>query len=645
MSVRTRLLRTFEALGVLLLLAAGARASRLQAPMGTYIRQAGLIVVADTERGGERGRHTVLHIREVIQGDAELAGQTVVLAVGPRSTADARLPWDAKGIAVLLAPGWAEAKEWPVVETYEKPEQLQVLRRLAPIYRVPGERDRLLALRGAARDGDPLLRKQFLEDLADMRDPASFGLITGSYRELRPGDQEQLVALIGRIGDVRGVPTLIEALDSPHEGVARRAGHALASAFPGAPGVTEAFERALERGPVARTAAEYLLRRRPDPELEAIVTPRETRWGQARRFLEDGEREAAREVYLAILRDSQVNFLSRMNAAEALLAGASRAEKEQVRGPLLELLRQEADENNHIFVRQAARALRALRHPDCLDALLRILARNDFIHRPAVRTALMAIRDLGAPVRQTATAHVLHLLTAPPPKSVASNDALRYVLELLWLGDAAAFRQAEQLMDPAYKRAWETLKPLQALAETDDEVALLLKLLDGKPRLPEEALDLIVLRLGELGDTRAVPGLIRTMSWARGWLLADSAAAALVAIGGPQVEEEMLQLLSHEDEGHVRSHAINVLFSLRPDRVLALSRRMLEEDDFGRKRRALTELGLRGTPDDLARVLPYCDYWRGDRQLHLTAMTAAARLRERHHYDLNGPIRIEEPTH
>src|SRR5438046_691853 len=98
------------------LLAAVADASRIWLPMGTYIREAELIVVADT-RSGTNSSETILSVREVLKGDTKLAGQTIVLQRGGFiSTGDARVPLDVTNIGVLLPAGWKEAKRWPVLE-------------------------------------------------------------------------------------------------------------------------------------------------------------------------------------------------------------------------------------------------------------------------------------------------------------------------------------------------------------------------------------------------------------------------------------------------------------------------------------------------------------------------------------------------
>lgn len=44
-------------------------ASRGHRPLGDYVREAAVIVIADTKRGGEHGWDTILTVTEVLKGD------------------------------------------------------------------------------------------------------------------------------------------------------------------------------------------------------------------------------------------------------------------------------------------------------------------------------------------------------------------------------------------------------------------------------------------------------------------------------------------------------------------------------------------------------------------------------------------------
>jgi HEAT repeat protein len=621
-------------------LPARAHASRLQGPMGGYVRAAGTIVVANTKAGGERGRQPVLEIQKVIKGDPALAGQAVLLRSSPTSSADARLPIGAKGVAVLLAPGWQEAEKWPVVEVYDEPDALAALPTLARVYAAPTERERLLALRKEFAAGNRFCREQLIEDLRDMRDPANFDLITRFYGELPPSEQAQIVGLLGQIGDLRGVPTLIQALRSPDGKVNSRAAYALAHAFPGAPGVTQAFEEALARPHLEQDAARYLARYRPPAELPQGAAPREDAWTQAWRLKAAGKADAARDLLTQVLADRQETALRRVVAARTLLAEADAEERDRIRVLVVPLVTAALGKKARIvFARYAAEALRALRHPDCLEPLLVLLKNRSVLQRDAVRVATMAVRELGDTARQRAVPLLLDILAPPPDRRPSTSERETTMLQILWLGDAASYRQADARVRQRERRAWDELRPLRALADQKDEAAFLIQVLAGGARLPSRALEWIAFRLGDLRDPRGIDSLVRLMTHYRGWLVSGIAADALVHIGGQQVEARMLALLTDEDRSHTRLYACRVLFALLGSRSRDLARRMLREEDFGHKRLAIEQIGRIGTPEDLELLRPYCDYWKVDRQLQHQAMRAAAALRTRHNHDLNGPIR------
>lgn len=125
------------------------------------------------------------------------------------------------------------------------------------------------------------------------------------------------------------------------------------------------------------------------------------------------------------------------------------------------------------------------------------------------------------------------------------------------------------------------------------------------------------------------------------WTLTRAAAEALTKIGGEAVENKMLPLLAHEDHNRVRRHAVEVLFALQGEGSVDLARRMLVEEDLGLKRPAMSNLGRYGVPEDLPLLLPFCNYGEADRATQYWAMSAVASLRERHNYDINGPIQAK----
>jgi HEAT repeat protein len=615
-----------------------AQASRAHMPMGHYIRQADLIVVADTRKGGPRGYDTLLKVSEVLQGDQELVGEVITLSARTiRSTADAHVPAEVKGVGVLLKAGWKDAQRWPVLEAYQKPHEIEALRMLVPVYKMRDERDRLVVLRTLFADGNPVCRQQLFADLEDMSDPAGLPLIAEWFASFEPEDQRRLVRLLGRMGDLRGVPTLIDAMASPDRYVGASAAVQLSWYFPGAPGVTEAFRRALDREHLARTAAQYLVKRDPDPKLKVLAAAKETRYVQARRLLAEGHTAAAVALYLEIVEDPKENALSQISVARKIVHLADEETKRRIREAVLLLLEREADTDNFIFRTDAAVVLRGLHHPDCLGPLLRILPWPKVSYRKATRTATIGIRELGPEARRKAAADILRRLESAQTKRPPGEDPTRPLLQLAWLGTQADFAVAPRVMPARYKASWNDLRPLLAIAECDDEAGLLRRLLSEGSTLPTEAREWILFRLGDLRDQRAVEPLARSLAEERAWQLTETAVEALTRIGGPAVEEQMTRLLTHEDRA-VRRDALKVLFQLQPERALDVARQMLPREDSLVRRTIISHLGRFGTLGDLELLLPWGNYWTADRSTHNDAVTAIARIRGRHNYDVNGPI-------
>jgi HEAT repeat protein len=625
---------------VLLTLTTCAQASRRHRPMGDYVREAGLIVVADTRKGGERGFHKVVSITEVIKGDPTAAGTEILLDM-MMSTADARVSAPATNVTILLKKDWEEQKRWPVLEAYTKAEEAAAVRTLVGIYRLPGERQQLLALREKTLAGNTYHLAQLLADLRNMREPSNFDVMVDLYDVLVPIDQTKLVEIMARTGDPRAVPPLLKAMQSSDQKVSTIAARRLSWDFPGAPNVTKAFEEALMQKHLAREAARYLSKRRDDPALNEIRGVSKTQWRRATRLWEAGDTKAARAAYLAIVEDGVESGYTRRSAATRLLPNASASEKERIRKALLPQLLADARAGNYLEKNRTAHILRELHHVDCLEALLALTSRIDLLIAKTVdtaTTATLAIRELGPEARQQAVTRLIEDLGAGTVKTQGTRVRTLYLLELIWIGDKESLGKVADVMPDSWLSTWTALHPLRLAADGEDEGAALVRVLAKPVDLPSRVREWVAFCLGDMKEKRAVKALTETLTCDPDWRLTRAARDALICIGGPEVEKEMLKLLTHEDHNRVRRAATEVLFRLQGASSCDLARRMLHAEDFGRKHLAMTNLGTFGTVDDLTLLLPYCDYWKADRATHYWAMTAVSTIRERYNYDVNGPI-------
>ena len=212
------------------------------------------------------------------------------------------------------------------------------------------------------------------------------------------------------------------------------------------------------------------------------------------------------------------------------------------------------------------------------------------------------------------------------------------MLALMWLANSAQLKIAEHQMHKAHQRNWRALQPLRVIAISTDEGDDLTRILVDSTELSRRARRWVLYRLGDLPHPPAVPAIVRLLAGTRDYTTASQAAEALTKIGGAQVEAELQKLLTHDHHNGVRRHAVDAIFKIQAERALPLARRMLAEENFGRKGPAFLLIGRHGTAADLAVVLPFCDYWSGDRANHYWATDAMSQLRSRHGYEVNGPI-------
>lgn len=643
---RAAFLRCFPWL-VLLAWPVASEGSRDHRPMGYYIKRADLIVIADAGKPEWDGNpadfaweihrmpvRVPITVRKVLKGDGGLAGQEIVLrheqSAFLGSKGFAYIAPDARGIAVLLEPGWRGARAWPVLEAYHTPEEIAALRTLVGICALGRESDRLIQLRALHAAGNPSFREEFVAQLRDMRDPANFHFLTDLYPTLDPKDQFEWIEIIGWIGDLRGVPTLLEAVNSPDPKVSQAAVYQLTAYYPGAPGIIETFEKNLGREHLTRAIAGYLARHRPTPEVKTLAEGPETAWHRASKLLEAGKTDEGQAVYLDILKDDREPYRMRVLAATKLIERPAGTSMDPIRAAFLSLLASEDDATARDGYHRAAvaRILRSLSHPDCLPALLRILGTTGDFHAEAAYVATMAVREIGEGARREAFAHILGMLKAAPAQMPVGESRLRYPLELLWLGEARAVAGAEPLMRARCGDAWEALRPLTGISRGEDEGLILQGRLEQRQSMPNEGLGWVLMRLRDLKDRRVIRELAASLRDERHRADPHLFVVDLVTIGGPQVEEELMSLLTDKSPS-TRSMAAETLFLIQGDRSRELARRILSEENVGDRMRAYHAMGRLGTAEDLDLLLPLADFWTGDRENHHWAMSAVASIRRR----------------
>ncbi|MDQ2798226.1 MAG: HEAT repeat domain-containing protein [Armatimonadota bacterium] len=626
---------------LLLLLPSPLLAKRGQQTMTAYIQEAAVIALVDTQA---QGYDTQITLREILKGDSALVGQTWICHLA-RSSESVSVPKGAKGILVLLGQDWRKPDNDAVIEAYQAPADIALLRALIAVNDLPTERERVLALRAHISDPDPRWQEELFYALGSLHERINYALLPKTYPLLDSKGQQKVIHLIGEIGDLRGLPTVLQATHSTDRSVCYEAFWALRFQFPGAPGTLDAFRAALADPEASYSDADTVLRYAPhDAQARAIVEKRRTPYLRAENLREAGKLEESRRLYQQVIENPKEDDFVRRLSALVVLPTADAAFKNRLRPYLLPLLRREAATDDYIQAGETADLLRAFNHPDCLDPLIALLSRTPWTFAMTDKKAAMAVLNLGPSAYRQAAAHLLQILrelpAAPPEYQLDANDERVFVMELAWLGDEAAYQSAKDFLPPRLLDAWTEFHPLVAAKTQSDEGAYLLSLLKNE-KTPSDVRDWAAFRLGDRRDPRAIPPLIALLaSPSLGYETERVVQDALEEIGGPRVEQALLGLLTPGHSDDARHQALQILSSLQGARILSLLRRLLPQNDALRSD-VLLLLSRYGTPDDLAALIPLADFWTGDRANHYWAMTAVAEIRDRCRWDIHGPIRTE----
>jgi len=582
---------------------------RIRQSMGQYIQQSAAIALVDTKKGPPPKFDTILEFREFLKGPMNTTQRTASVALKCVMLEAPYVPPDTTGVAVLLAEGWDQS-QCPLLEAYQKPEEIAALRTLVEIYTLSSEHDRLEALRALVNDPNRLFRAQLFDDLGQMREPANFQIILDLYDSLDVADQSDVIDLLKDIGDIRAVPTLLKALQSPSSALRENAASVLENTFRGGPGVDDA-----------------LLKYRSGTR----IAP-ETRFQKAERLWKSNQRQRGRSLFLAVARDAQEDDFSRLYAASTVASSLTPSERAELQPAIRSFLAGKVEKGNYLELRDVAKILRALRNAENLDLLIGLLERKeeDLIYQETPCIATMAIRDLGKRAQEKAAEQLLARIPAlyGPYREIAKPTP--QLLALAWLGNEVQWKRIENWR-------WGPLQSLLGVGQQLDEGLFLIRVLQDRSDLPQLAREWIAVRLGDLKEKRAVPELIGLLTNDIDSSAMPSATQALVGIGGPAVEAETAKLLTHPRQD-VRVSAIDILCRLQGAKTLPLLRRMVLEKDFGDKSSALHWLGDLGTPEDLKTLIPIADFWTGDRPNHYWAMLAVAEIRERYGYNLHGAM-------
>ena len=633
----TRPMRYFLLFLLLLIgLAPGADAfSRAYRPVGDYVRESPLVIVADISTREAPQFETVFAVREILKNESKApvaVGQILKFPIGRTMWI---VPREAQNAVVVMAPEWdaPDGKSRPVSEVYRTPEQLLAVRALIGVYEKNGERAQLLALQTLAGQGNAFLDEQLLADLRRMRKRENFSIALESFDRLDAENQARLLQWLGTVGDARALPLLIQSLDAPDRKVWGAAAHQLIYDFPDAPGVQAALQSLASDAEKRPFVVNYL--RRHDPN---FVAPewKPTTWMRAQQALDSGDKSAARTAFFTVIAaDDEPKYgFSTIHAARELVPLVqTETDKTRLRAALISRL---VGRPNYASAAQIIELLRQLPDASHVAALLPLLVpptetMEAYSWHEPTRAATFALLDLGADARQSATQTVVQSLRARAVATPPLSDEERaiYSLELAWLADDASWKSASQIA-PAVARQMAQLEPLRAAAQSKDEARALAALLpDSDNRLQNRADIWVIARLGELRDSIAVAPLLAELKRAPYSGRDQEFKRALVQIGGEAAREGALKLLDFPEPSQ-RALGMDILRELPDFDVRPLLLKIIAGENVPDKTHAIFLLGYVGTPQDLPVLRQLADFWTSDLAYQSRAADAVTGIVERY---------------
>lgn len=615
---------------------------------GENIEQADLIVSAEYQESG------CILVKQVLKGDKSWSGKTIKLASAIKMGCRQQPVPSIKNAAVLLRDNGK--KEFSVVEIYDTPDQIAFLRCFIPIYAnnlATTEKTKFALLsklftnpnsNAAAFEADPTatFKKEFLSALSTMKQPANFDLVKELYLrpDLSPKNKLSLQEWMANTGDKRVLPILYIALKSQDKFISSDALSRLTYNY-SSPATDKAIATAYNSLPAENKpmAARYLIKRGANnlvkPALMANVVAAATNPFQKATTLEhQGKIKEAQELYLAILESPEDNsYVIETAMAKVLNAAKTKdasAIKQRVLKARLNWLNKYAKNGNYLEAQSAADILAKLHDDRGLDALLSILAKRESIFAKANQTATFAIADLGASAKQSTTTILLREIESNTALAQKPDEQIILLLELAWLQQPDGGKQVSKAIEKnnAWLGSYSQVQPLlNGLPNKDEGQFLTQKLVEKK--LPAQALDWIILRLGDLHETRAIDALIDEFEKPYSYSPATTKVALeKISTNGQAraVLVKKLKSIALNSQSAAQANAIELLAAIEGEKALPVVRQIIKNGQLEAKVRALNIISRLGTKEDLALLLPMSNYWSGDRKTHYWVMQAVGEL-------------------
>ncbi len=611
-------------------------------------QHADAVFIGTLSRSGTGG--ATFQVKETLKGDTKESGTTITIPLDRYLVGSFPANAEEKLAAIFLT---RDAKTLITSEIYGDADKISALRCLSSIFVKPSEHDRLTALGDLfsdpashcketfKQDAKVMFKKEFLAALAQMRDQNNFKIVAKLYEHTDSKSKFDLLEWMANTGDRRALPYLIAAVKSADQNLRNTAMTRLIYFYPGDTGVDKCIEETYAHGfaDTKNAAYDYLLKRGRVATLKSSAPkPTITPYQRAETLYGEGKIKESLEFYITEIQSNKNNSYVRRWSALKATPHATAEQKERIRKALLPLLAQDASTGNYLEATDAAEILQKLHHDDCLDSLIVLLDRRDSLFAKANRIAAFAILALGTDARRKTAQHLIAQIKSPKFSSDASENQLVTLLELAWIGDSSNYSTVDHLLAASPSLPlWKSIHPLLTAEDKSKDGLYLIDVLKKNPALPHLAQDWIIVQLGSLKEERAADLILahlKNMKYQYDGFVSDE---ALKSIGGKYVCQQVEKIALGSDE-EVSRNAVDILCEIEKEKCLPILRQIIRSAKSPAKTNALSAMSRLGTPDDLPLLITLNDYWKGDRHYHYWTMDAVASIRQRHNYNVNGPI-------
>lgn len=491
------------------------------------------------------------------------------------------------------------------------------------------------------------LHEDIMTALTEVKDPASFDVIARALNSFPLGSQSFLLEWMSRTGDPRAIPILMRYLDQDDSigGVAARG---LRLNFPGAPGVTEAFEKRLKAAnkSVRFEAIQYLIQRKSTPELEKAydeLQQKQTFYSKAKKVFEKGMAADAKRYCIQAMEDDSIDDYVRIRLADCFGTALNPEEQNQHMPEYARFLEKMAGKSNHFIARDAVQIAASVKSPAMIPALVSYLNREqEFMGKDDEYKfkAVMALQAMGEEARMIGARMLLQRLAKVlDPKRPLIQDLLWPALAIVWLGSSEDIGKVQQQMThknapDEYKRLAAKLRPISEIA---DEGAFWIDLIEKNPKWAIDQLNWFAMRLGYLRDVRAMPVMLKLMKENYSWYFDKKIiATALAQLGEPAVLQ-MKSIIKEAADLNDDRDLIDVVCDCQKEASLPFVRELAKTRLANIPANVWACFSKYGSADDIGLLKSFDNYWTFGQNSPLR--TALIEMREKFGYDLNGPIK------